>query len=148
MSKRKEIQGMWLESVNKKISEKGITIKQIAEGTYMQEKTVKRILTGVSKSPSMANIIAIVQYVGCSLDEVFEIFVGTQAVLGDENLMRLQQECDVYKEELSKLNQEVAELKSKNTELEIELKVAKKEVELKDQIIAVHNHYINFKSNN
>jgi transcriptional regulator with XRE-family HTH domain len=142
MSKRKEIQGMWLESVNKKISEKGITIKQIAEGTYMQEKTVKRILTGVSKSPSMANIIAIVQYVGCSLDEVFEIFVGTQAVLGDENLMRLQQECDVYKEELSKLNQEVAELKSKNTELEIELKITKKEIELKDQIIAVHNHYL------
>ena len=132
---------MWLESVNKKISEKGITIKQIAAESYLSEKTVKRILTGASKSPSMANVIAIVQCVGCSLDEVFEIFVGTQAVLGDENLVKLQQECDTYKEQLNIANQEILDLKQKCTELEIDLRIAKKEIELKDQIIAVHDYY-------
>lgn len=141
MSVRKEMKEMWLESVNKKISEKGITIKQIAAESYLSEKTVKRILTGASKSPSMANVIAIVQCVGCSLDEVFEIFVGTQAVLGDENLVKLQQECETYKEQLSNANQEILDLKQKCTELEIDLRIAKKEIELKDQIIAVHDYY-------
>jgi transcriptional regulator with XRE-family HTH domain len=141
MSVRKEMNEMWLESVNKKISEKGITIKQIAAESYLSEKTVKRILTGASKSPSMANVIAIVQCVGCSLDEVFEIFVGTQAVLGDENLVKLQQECEIYKEQLSNANQEILDLKQKCTELEIDLRIAKKEIELKDQIIAVHDYY-------
>jgi transcriptional regulator with XRE-family HTH domain len=132
---------MWLENLNKKITEKNITYKQIASESYLTEKTVKRILTGTSKSPPMANVIAIVQCVGCSLDEVFEMFVGTHTVLGDETLIQLQQECDTYKEQLNKANQEIIEAKSKCTELEIELKLAKKEIELKDQIIAVHNYY-------
>ena len=76
-----------------------------------------------------------------SLDEVFEIFVGTQAVLGDENLVKLQQECDTYKEQLNNANQEILDLKQKCTELEIDLRIAKKEIELKDQIIAVHDYY-------
>lgn len=132
---------MWLESVNKKITEKNITYKQIATETYLTEKTVKRILTGVSKSPSMANVIAIVKCVGCSLDEVFELFVGTRAVLGDESLLTLQQESDTYKEELANANSEILTLKQKCTELEIDLKIAKREIELKDQIIATHNYY-------
>ena len=132
---------MWLDNLNKKIADKGITHKQIAEQSYLSEKTVKRILTGISKSPPMANVIAIVNCVGCSLDDVFEMFVGTQAIIGDVTLVNLQQTTDTYKEELDKANQEILDLKQKCTELEIDLRIAKKEIELKDQIIAVHDYY-------
>ena len=135
---------MWLECINKKISEKGLTYKQIAAESYLTEKTVKRILTGTSKDPSLASIIAIVKVVGCSLDELFEIFVGTGAVVGSDSFIKLQQECSALKEENSRLNQELVNSQLQINNSMLEIKYLKNEIELKNEIILIHKTYLDY----
>ena len=132
---------MWLESINKKIADKGLTYKQIAAESYLSEKTVKRILTGVSKDPSAASIIAIAKVIGCSLDEIFELFVGTSAVVSDDNLVKLQHEYDVVKADNDKLNQDLILAQNTINELNVEIKLLQKEIDHKNEIIALHDFY-------
>lgn len=134
---------MWLESINKKIAEKGLTYKQIAAESYLTEKTVKRILTGTSKDPSLASIIAIVKVVGCSLDELFEIFVGTGAVVGSDSFIKLQQECDALKTENERLNQELFKSQSTINELNIEIKMLNKDIEHLNENIELFKFILN-----
>lgn len=135
---------MWLENINKKIEEKGLAYKQIAAESYLSEKTVKRILNGTSKDPSLASIIAIVKVVGCSLDEIFEMFAGTSAVVIDGNALKYQQECSALKEENQRLNKELVDSQLKNNAFELEIKYLKKGIELKDEIISIHKAYLDY----
>lgn len=134
---------MWRENLLELKKQKGLTTKQIAEKCKMPEITISRILSGRTENPTIDNILGIVQALGGSMDVIFDIFMGTQAVLGDETLAKLQQECDTFKEELDRVNQELVDIKIKNTELEFENKLLTKEIEFKNQIIEVHNCYMN-----
>lgn len=140
---------MWRENLLELKKQKGMTTKQIADKCKMPEVTISRILSGKTDNPTIDNVLGIVQALGGSMDMIFEIFMGTQAVLGDETLAILQQDCDVYKEELGKANQSIVDAKLKIAELEVEIKLLRREIELKDQIIesknqiiAVHDYYI------
>ena len=132
---------MWRENLLELKKQKGLTSKQIAEKCKMPEKTVSRIFSGQTENPTIDNILGIVQALGGSMDMIFEIFMGSQAVLGDETLAKLQQERDAFKEEVNRINQELVNSKMKITELEFENKLLQKELEFKNEIIAVHNYY-------
>jgi FtsZ-binding cell division protein ZapB len=61
--------------------------------------------------------------------------MGTQAVVGDENLAKIQQEFDVLKEEFDRINQELGSTKIEMAELALENKMLKREIEYKDNLI-------------
>ena len=126
---------MWRENLIELKKQKGLTTKQIAEKCKMPEITISRILSGKTENPTIDNILGIVQALGGSLDIIFEIFMGTQAVVGDENLARLQQEFDVLKEEFDRINQELCSTKIEMAELTLENKMLKREIEYKDSLI-------------
>lgn len=126
---------MWRENLIELKRQKGLTTKQIADKCKMPEITISRILSGKTENPTIDNILGIVQALGGSLDIIFEIFMGTQAVVGDENLAKLQQEFDVLKEEFDRINQELYSAKIELAELTLENKMQKREIEYKDNLI-------------
>lgn len=126
---------MWRENLIELKKQKGLTTKQIADKCKMPEITISRILSGKTENPTIDNILGIVQALGGSLDIIFEIFMGTQAVVGDENLAKVQQEFDVLKEEFDRINQELCSTKIEMAELTLENKMLKREIEYKDSLI-------------
>lgn len=126
---------MWRENLIELKKQKGLTTKQIADKCKMPEITISRILSGKTENPTIDNILGIVQALGGSLDIIFEIFMGTQAVVGDENLAKVQQEFDVLKEEFDRINQELCSAKIEMAELTLENKMLKREIEYKDNLI-------------
>lgn len=126
---------MWRENLIELKKQKGLTTKQIADKCKMPEITISRILSGKTENPTIDNILGIVQALGGSLDIIFEIFMGTQAVVGDENLAKIQQEFDVLKEEFDRINQELGSTKIEMAELALENKMLKREIEYKDSLI-------------
>lgn len=135
MIRKENIFDMWRENLIELKKQKGLTTKQIADKCKMPEITISRILSGKTENPTIDNILGIVQALGGSLDIIFEIFMGTQAVVGDENLAKIQQEFDVLKEEFDRINQELCSTKIEMAELTLENKMLKREIEYKDNLI-------------
>ena len=132
---------MWRENLIELKKSKGISSKQIAELCNVPEKTVTRIFNGSTPNPTIDNILAIVRALGGSLDSIFDIFAGTGALISDDNLSRLQMECNALKEENSRLNQELVNAQTTINELTLEKTVLQKELEHKQEIINIHNYY-------
>ena len=133
---------MWRENLIELKKQKGLTTKQIADKSKLPEKTITRILSGTTANPTIDNILGIVLALDGSLDIIFEIFMGTQAVLGDETLVKLQQECDALKEEFTRVSQELSASLTTITELNLQIKLLEKEIEHKNEIISLHNFYM------
>lgn len=133
---------MWRENLIELKKQKGLTTKQIADKSKLPEKTITRILSGTTANPTIDNILGIVLALDGSLDIIFEIFMGTQAVLGDETLVKLQQECDALKEEFIRVSQELSASLTTITELNLQIKLLEKEIEHKNEIISLHNFYM------
>lgn len=133
---------MWRENLIELKKQKGLTTKQIADKSKLPEKTITRILSGTTANPTIDNILGIVLALDGSLDIIFEIFMGTQAVLGDETLVKLQQECDALKEEFTRVSQELSASLTTITDLNLQIKLLEKEIEHKNEIISLHNFYM------
>ena len=123
---------MWLDNLKSLKKKTGMSSKQIAEGTYMPERTVVRIFNGETANPSIATIIPIINFLGGSFDE---IFADTRAVIGDTNLATLQVNVD-------SVTAERDDLKEKVTKLSTENEILKMQLMHKEELLAVHNYYI------
>lgn len=127
--------------------ERGYTCKQIAEGTGIPQRSIERIFQGDTPNPTVDTLRRIVAFLGSSLDEI--LAEGT-FVIGGKTLKALQEEYDLLKSERDLLLAEnnILKDKEKAQQAEIEMLKAtlKHQEELmahKDNIIAVHNYYIN-----
>ena len=146
------------------IAAKGVSIKWIIEHTTLSERTVKRFFNGDAKNPSTNALSEIADVLDVTTDYLLK---GTNAVLGTQDLATLQNEkdhlageCAILQEQNDRLIAKVAELtdivaeltatngilKEQNWFLTSENNILKVKVDLKDEIIAVHNHYINKES--
>ena len=139
---------MWRENLIQLKKSKGISSKQIAELCNVPEKTVVRIFNGSTPNPTIDNILAIVHALGGSLDSIFDIFAGTGTLISDENLTKLQMECNALKEENSRLNQELINAQLQINNYALETKYLKNEIELKDEIISIHKAYLDYLGKN
>ena len=142
---------MWLDNLKELKKETGMSSKQIAEMTNLPERTVIRIFSGDTDNPYVDTIRRIVTALGGSLDS---IFADTRVVIGDANLSALQSDIEYLNSELSQLNIENGVLKDKVINLTAELDLLRLKLEHKEEIIenqkriiAVHDYYMNRKSN-
>ena len=130
---------MWLANLKELKKAKGMSVKQIADATSLPERTVSRIFSGDTDNPYVDTIHRIVTVLDGSLDG---IFADTKTVVGDTNLIAMQEEINILKNELKLLQNDCAILENRICTLTSENDMLRLKLEHKEEIIAVHNYYI------
>ena len=134
---------MWLENLRELKKMTGMSKKQIAEQTNLPERTVNRIFSGETDNPYVDTLHRIVTVLGGSLDD---ILADTKMVVGEQNLVTLQENVDVVTAERDLIIAENAMLKEKVTALTSENELLKLKLMHKEELLALHNYYNKLKS--
>lgn len=136
---------MWRERIIEAKKAKNITTKMMAAEVRLPEQTIARILSGKTATPRIDSILDLGASVGLS---PAELFAETTSVLGDKNLIALQEELDQANAALSALRAEFSSLSEENTNLKLDNVTLKAENDLlrlnlehKEEIIRLHNRY-------
>lgn len=129
---------MWLENLKELKKKTGMTAKQIAEKTRLPERTVNRIFAGESDHPYADTLDLIVKALGYDLGD---IFADTGVIVATTDLVEIKEAVDVVEAERDLILVENEMLKSKNAALTTEIELLKKELQHKDELLALHNYY-------
>lgn len=129
---------MWLDNLKELKKQTGMTTKQIAEKTSLPERTVTRIFSGDTDNPYVDTLHRIVTTLGGSLDD---ILADSKMVVGEKNLVTLQEKVDMISAERDLVQAENVILKDKVAALNSEIEMLKMEINHKNEIIALHNYY-------
>lgn len=129
---------MWLENLKELKKKTGMSSKQIAEKTRLPERTVNRIFAGESDHPYADTLDLIVKALGYDLGD---IFADTGVIVATEKLVEIKESVDVVEAERDLTLVENEMLKSKNAALTTEIELLKKELQHKDELLALHNYY-------
>ncbi len=112
--------------------------KQIADKTNLPERTVNRIFSGDTDHPYADTLDIIVK----ALDgDLGDIFADTKVIVATDELVSIKENVDVVEAERDLTLVENEMLKAKNAALTTEIELLKKELQHKDEIIALHNYY-------
>lgn len=143
---------MWLENLKELKKEKGMSAKQIAEKTNLPERTVNRILSGDTDNPYVDTLHRIVNVLGGSLDDILadtKVVVATESLVEvKETLEEVKGTASVMEAQRDLIKVENERLKIENANMATELQLLKRELQHKDEIIALHNYYNKLKANN
>lgn len=130
---------MWLENLKELKKAKGMTSKQIAEKTNLPERTVNRIFSGDTDNPYVDTLHRIVTVLGGSLDD---ILADSKVVVATESLVEVKENANVVEAERDLVLVENEMLKTKNAALTSEVEILKKELQHKEELLAVYNYFI------
>lgn len=129
---------MWLDNLKELKKNKGMTCKQIADATKIPESTIKRIFSGDTDNPYVDTVRRIAIALDSTLDE---IFAETKVVVATETLAEVKENTEVVEAERDLILVENEMLKAKNAALTTENELLKKELQHKDELLALHNYY-------
>lgn len=136
---------MWLENLKELKKSTNLSSKQIAEKTKLPERTVNRILAGETDHPRVDTLHLIVTALGGSLND---IFADTNVVVATEALVEVKETAEVMEAELDLVSVENEMLKAKVAAMTTEIELLKKELQHKEELLALHNYYIKLIPNN
>lgn len=131
---------MWNERILEAKKAQKITTKVISDRTrgHLPERTITRILSGETPNPRIDTIIELGAAVGLSPQE---LFADTNVVAATENIVEIKDNANVVKAERDLILTENEMLKAKNAALTTENELLKKEIQHKDELLALHNYY-------
>lgn len=129
---------MWLDNLKELKKSKGMTSKQISDITKIPESTIKRIFAGETTDPYVTTIHRIVVALGGSLDHVL---ADTNVVLSPATLVEVKENANVVEAERDLIIAENAILKSENAALSAKIAMLEKDIQHKDELLALHNYY-------
>ena len=135
---------MWLENLKELKKRTGMSTKQIAEKTNLPERTVMRILSGETDHPRVDTIHIIVTALGGHLND---IFADTNVIVATESLVEVKEIADAVEAERDQALAEIETLKTKNAALTTEVELLKKELQHKEELLALHSYYIKLRPN-
>ena len=143
---------MWLNNLKQLKEESGLTTKQIAERAKLPERTVSHIFSGNTNAPRMDTLRAIVYALGGSMDDLlaeadFRIPTPELEALKKEKASLLATIEEMATTE-AQLKAEIAALKDKVTNLEIDNDRLRLSLAYKEEIISIHNYYNKIKPYN
>lgn len=121
----------------------GMTYEDISSASNTPLSTVKNIFGGKCE-PLASTLYRIVKALGCSLDD---ILADTNIVLSPRTLAEVQETAEVVEAERDIIIAENEMLRSKVAALTAENELLKKDLQHKDELLAVHNYYIKIKGN-
>lgn len=138
---------MWLDIIRERREELKLTIKCVAERADLTERTTSRVFSGETVSPTSATLKKIAKALDLSLDY---ILADGNSVIGAKNYVELQQENEALTVEVERLTSELAlvsaelsVLKDKVGVLNAENDILKLKLEHKEELLSLHNYYIN-----
>lgn len=134
---------MWLDNLKELKKSKGMTFVQLANATHIPESTIKRIFSGDTDNPYVDTIRRLAIALDSSLDE---IFAETKFVVATETLAEVKENAEVVEAERDFVLAELEMLRSKTAAQEMEIQLLKKELQHKEELLAVHNYYIKSRS--
>lgn len=129
---------MWLENLKELKKKSGMTSKQIAEMTHLPERTVVRIFSGETEHPYADTLDRIVKVFNCDLGDIFS---DTEVIVGTPELVEIKETASIVEAERDLIVTENEMLKAKNAALTTEIELLKREIQHKDELIALHNYY-------
>ena len=129
---------MWLENLQELKKKTGMTVKQIAEKTNLPERTINRIFSGETDHPYADTLDIIVKALGYDLGD---IFADTGVIIATEKLVEIKDSVDVVEAERDLTLVENDMLKAKVTALTTENELLKKDLQHKDEVLALQNYY-------
>lgn len=129
---------MWLDNLKELKKKTGLSTKQIAEKTNLPERTVCRIFSGETDHPYADTLDLIVKALGYDLGD---IFADTKVIVATDDLVEIKENVDVVEAERDLTIVENEMLKAKNAALTTEIELLKKELQHKEELLAVHNFY-------
>ena len=133
---------MWLDNLKELKKAKGITCKQISKATQIPESTIKRIFTGDTDNPYVDTVRRIAIALDSSLDE---IFAESKVIVATETLAEVKENAEAVeaKKEVIEIKNDM--LEAKITALTMEIELLKKELQHKDELLAVYNYFTKIK---
>lgn len=129
---------MWLENLKELKKRTGMSTKSISEKTNLPERTVCRIFSGETDHPYADTLDLIVKALGYDLGD---IFADTKVIVATDELVEIKDSVDVVEAEHDRILAENEMLKTKNTALTMEIELLKKELQHKEELLALHNYY-------
>jgi transcriptional regulator with XRE-family HTH domain len=136
---------MWLDNLKELKKTKGMTCKQIANATQIPESTIKRIFSGDTDNPYVDTVRRIAIALDSSLDE---IFAETKVVVATETLAEVQENAEAIEAEKEVVEIKNDMLEAKITAMTMEIELLKKELQHKDELLAVYNYFTKIKPSN
>lgn len=115
-----------------------MSTKQIAEKTSLPERTISRIFSGETDHPYADTLDMIVTALGYDLGY---IFADTKVVVATDDLVEIKESVGIVEAERDLIRVENEMLKAKNAALTSEIELLKKEIQHKDELLALHNYY-------
>lgn len=129
---------MWLDNLKELKKKANKTSKAISEETKLPERTVVRIFSGETENPTIDTLHRIVVCLGGSLDD---ILADTKAVVATESLVEVKETAGVMEAERDLVAAENEMLKTKVTALTAQIDLLTKEIQHKDELLALHKYY-------
>ena len=133
---------MWLENLKELKKKTGLTSKQIAEKSHLPERTVARIFSGETEHPYADTLDLIVKALGYDLGD---IFADTGVIVATTELVEIKETVDVIEAEKDLALAELEMLRAKAAAQEMEIQLLKKELQHKDELLAVYNYFTKIK---
>lgn len=128
---------MLLENLRELKKRSGMTYEQIAEESKTPLSTVKRIFSGDSE-PLASTIYRITKAIGGSLDD---ILADTNIVLSPKTLVEVKENAEVVEAEKEVIEIKNDMLEAKINAMTMEIELLRKEIQHKDELLALHNYY-------
>lgn len=135
---------MWLENLKDLKKKTGMSAKQIADKTNLPERTISRIFAGETDHPYADTLDIIVKALGYDLGD---IFADTKVIVATDDLVEIKENVDIVEAERDRILVENEMLKAKNSALTMEVELLKKELQHKEELLALHNYYNKLKQN-
>lgn len=135
---------MWLENLKELKKKTGMSTKQIAEKTNLPERTVCRIFAGETEHPYADTLDPIVKAMGYDLGDIFS---DTKVVVATDELVEIKETVDIVEAERDLILVENEMLKTKVAAMTTEIELLKKELQHKEELLALHNYYNKLKTN-
>ena len=129
---------MWFDRLGAAFVTSKLSQKQLAELSQVSEKTIKRLLTNRSYSPSLDTITRVAKALDTTPEELFS---DTDARVLSGNLLTIQEDFEKLTAENGILSAENAMLKNKVAALTSEIDLLRIKLEHKEEIISLHNYY-------
>ena len=129
---------MWLDNLKELKKVTGKTNKWISDNTNLPERTVNRIFSGDTDHPYADTLDLIVKALGYDLGD---IFADTKVVIATDELVEIKECVNVVEAERDLILVENEMLKAKNSALTTENELLKKEIQHKDELLALHSYY-------
>jgi transcriptional regulator with XRE-family HTH domain len=136
---------MWLDNLKELKKMSGMSSKQIAEMTNLPERTVSRIFAGETDHPYADTLDLIVKALGNY--DLGDIFADTKVIVATDELVEIKESVDIVEAEHDRILVENEMLKTKNSALTMEIELLKKELQHKEELLALHNYYNKLKQN-